>query len=250
MAQDGLLLFDTAGVDLTQLGHLQEVRIGGAGQGSASTALSDEAATFFVGTLAFPNQRVTLLTTDAFKGFPTDGVIGYSLLGHYAVEIDYDKNGMTLYEPTTFADEEGWQSLDLYFKDNLTPWIDISLATAEEDPVRLSTYIDFASGEALELLERETNAFSMPRDTRDKYVGRGLSGDVYGKAGRVSKVILGPFTLNDVSVVVVPAQVRSRQNGGDAILGNDVLRRFNVIFDYAHLKLHLKPNHYFAEPFG
>ena len=32
-------------------------------------------------------------------------------------------------------------------------------------------------------------------------------------------------------------------------IANDALRRFNAIFDYTHLKIHFRPNQYFAESF-
>ncbi len=249
MAYDGILLFDSARVDVTQFDELMPVQVGGAGSGSASQALSDPAETISVGPLELEGQRVTILTGSGFRGFPTDGVIGYSLLGHYAVEIDHDDNRMILYEPSTFAADNGWESIDVYFKNNRIPWIDISLATGDEDPVRLSVYIDCASSEALELLERETNRFTLPEELEEKNAGRGLSGDIRGKEGRVSTVVLGTHVLSDVAAIVVPAAARSRRDGADAIVGNNLLRRFNVIFDYAHDKIHVRPNRNRFQPF-
>lgn len=249
MAYDGIALFDTASVDLSQFDSLTRVQIRGAGPGGAAHALSDSTATFRVGTRIFENQRVTILTGDAFRGFPTDGVIGYSVLGHHAVEIDYDISRMILYNPATFSPSNGWESIEIYFKDNRIPWVDLSIATAEEDPVRLSAYIDFAQGQPLELLDRDTNVFTLPAETSETYVGRGLSGDIYGHEGRVARVIIGSFVLDDVPVVVVPAEIRSRQAGADAIIGNGLLWRFNVIFDYSRFRIHLRPNSHYSEPF-
>jgi hypothetical protein len=42
--------------------------------------------------------------------------------------------------------------------------------------------------------------------------------------------------------MVTPAAVRSKQQGADAVVGNGLLSRFDVVFDYAHQKLHLRPN--------
>ena len=249
MAYDGITLFDTAGVDLSQFDHLARVQIRGAGPGGAATALSDSAATFRAGPRTFENQRVTLLTGGAFRDFPTDGVIGYSILGHHVVEIDYDAERMILYHPETFSPADDWVSVDIHFKDNRIPWTDIYVATEDENPVRLSSYIDFAAEEALELLDRDTNAFIVPAETREVYAGRGLSGDIYGAEGRVSRVLIGPYQLEDVLVVVVPAEIRSRQEGADAIIGSGLLRRFNVIFDYSRSRILLRPNSYHSEPF-
>lgn len=242
MPYDGVLVFDTAKVDLTRFPNLAQARIGGAGQGDGTGALHDPTAGFSIGPVSFDGQAVIILATDIYKGFPNDGVIGYSVLGHYAVELDYGAGRMRLYEAETFSPEAGWASVDLYFKDNRVPWMDLRVATADEAPVALAAYIDFASGEALELLERDTNAFRMPATTADRLLGRGLSGDIYGKEGRVSRILVGPFVLEDMAVMVTPAAVRSKQDGADAVVGSGLLTRFDVIFDYAHGKIHLKPN--------
>lgn len=240
MPYDGVLVFDTAKVDLGRFPNLAQAQIGGAGQGGASGALHDPTAGFSMGPLSFDGHPVTLLTSGIYRGFPNDGVIGYSVLGHYAVELDYGAGRMRLWEAATFTPEAGWASLDLYFKDNRIPWLDIAVASADEPPVTLAAYIDFASSEAVELLERESNAFRLPATEERRLLGRGLSGDIYGKPVRLSRVVVGPFTLEDVGAMVTPAAVRSKQEGADAVVGNGLLSRFDVIFDYAHRKLHLR----------
>ncbi len=93
------------------------------------------------------------------------------------------------------------------------------------------------------------NKFTLPAATKERYLGRGLSGDIYGQEGTISRMRLGSHELTKVVVAIAPAAVRSRQQGADAVVGNNALRRFNVIFDYANRKLHIRPNLHFAEPF-
>jgi len=81
------------------------------------------------------------------------------------------------------------------------------------------------------------------------HIGRGLSGDIYGKTGNISKLIIGPYELNNVIASFAPAEVRSKQENADAILGNRSLRRFNLIFDYSNKKLYLRSNTHFNDPF-
>lgn len=240
MPYDGVLLFDTAKVDLTRFANLGQARIGGAGQGGASGALHDPTAGFSIGSVGFAAHSVTLLTSGIYRGFPNDGVIGYSLLGHYAVEVDYGSGRLRLYDAETFAPAAGWVSVDLRFKDNRVPWMDIAVAGAGGPPETLAAYIDFASSETVELLEREANAFTLPPTGQRKLLGRGLSGDVFGKPARLSRVRVGPFTLQDVPAMVTPAEARSKQEGADAVVGNGLLSRFDLVFDYAHGKLHLR----------
>ena len=66
--------------------------------------------------------------------------------------------------------------------------------------------------------------FRFPKETVDVYIGRGLSGDIYGKTGTISKLIIGYYELNNVKVSFAPAEVRSKQDNADAVLGRGFLR--------------------------
>ena len=113
----------------------------------------------------------------------------------------------------------------------------------------MSLYIDYASGEAIEMLLSPEMKYKLPEETTEYHLGRGLSGDIYGKKGKVSKVILGKYELKNVTVAFAPSEVRSIQNGADGIFGNNFFRRFNLIFNYADKSLYIKPNTHFNDPF-
>ena len=245
---DGILVFHREKVD-TEAGTWSRSAVSGAGPGGGVPTLTNESGSFAVGPVALANQRIIVLDSDIYKGFPTDGVIGYSLLGHYAVRIDFDAKAMTLYDPQTFSPEAGWDSLPIYFKDNRIPWIDLDVATADEPPARLSAYIDSASRETLELLRRDANRFTLPATTTKRHLGRGLSGDIYGEEGTIARVRIGDHELESVRVAIALASTRSRQRDADAIVGNGVLSRFHVVFDYAGERLHIRPNAHFGDPF-
>jgi len=152
---------------------------------------------------------------------------------------------------TTGADIDGdWKVIPLYFKNNSIPWIDASVVIDDKKPVLLSMYIDYAAGDAIVLLEKPRMKFSLPDDTKNILIGRGLSGDIYGKSGKISKLIIGPFELSNIEASFAPAEVRSKQDNADAILGNESLWRFNLIFDYKNKRLYLKPNSHFNNPYN
>jgi hypothetical protein len=248
-SHDGILIFGADKVDTTSFGPSFAATATGAGSGNGSNALVFDRASFNVGGVAFRNQRAIVLTADPFRGFLIDGVIGHSLFGHYVVELDHDRNVMRLYDSGSFTLKPGWESLPIYFKNNRIPWVEITITTEGEPPVRLATYIDGASSEALELLTRDVNKFRLPAKTKERYLGRGLSGDICGQEGTIARLRLGSHELANVVVAIAPDTVRSKQDGADAVIGNNTLRRFNVVFDYAHQKLHIRPNSHFSEPF-
>jgi hypothetical protein len=246
---DGIIIYNPNYKDSLNLTNAIDVSIGGAGDGEPSTALMIDSTEFNLGNVELENQRIIMLQGDIYKGFPTNGIIGYSIFGHYVTQVDYDKNTMTLYDNNKTNMDGSWTELPLYFKDNNIPWVDASVVIEDEEPMLLSMYIDFAARDAIVLLEKPGMKFSLPEETVNKHLGTGLSGEIYGKTGKISKLILGPYEIHEVVAAFAPAEIRSKQDNADAILGNDSLRRFNLIFDYAGRKLYIKPNSFFNEPF-
>jgi len=142
-----------------------------------------------------------------------------------------------------------WQRIPMYFKNNTIPWIDISISVKGETPVKLSTYIDFADGDAIVLLQKQEMIFTLPDNLEPTLLSRGLSGDVHGEKGNISKLIIDNYQLNDVTAMVASAEIRSKQIGAEAIIGNDALRRFNLILCYDDNMLYIKPNKYIKDKF-
>jgi hypothetical protein len=248
-AFDGLMIYNPDYQDSLDLTHAMEVRIGGAGSGDASIAFMVDSVEFSLHDIPMRNQKLLVLKGDIYKGFPSNGIIGYSIFGHYITEFDYDNNSMTLHEAEQIKIDDSWTLIPLYFKNNNIPWIDASVVIEDEEPIPISTYIDYAAGDAIVLLEKPTMKFQVPPNTIDVHLGRGLSGDIYGKTGRIAKLLIGPYELKDVKASFALAEVRSKQDNADAVLGINSLRRFNLIFDYAAKKLFIKPNMHFNEPF-
>jgi len=246
---DGVMIYNPDYRDSFDLSNAVRVNIGGAGDGEGSYALMLDSAEFMLGDLVMINQKILVLQNDIYKGFPTNGIIGYSIFGHYAVEMDYDKNIMILHDAGNFKADTGWTEIPLYFKNNNIPWMDAYVVVENEEPILLRMYIDFASRDAVELLEKPDMKLTLPEVTEDALLGRGLRGDIYGKKGRIAKLIIGPYELKDVAAVFPPAKTRSKQENADGILGNNSLRRFNLIFDYENKKLYIKPNSHFDERF-
>jgi len=236
--------------DSLNLPNVVDVEVPGAGEGPAATAIMAESVSFFIGDVEFSDQRIIVLQDNIMRGFPSDGVTGYSLFGNYAVEIDYDHMIIRLHENSDQLVDSSWAWIPLTFRNNKQiPWIEAVISIKGEARTAVSLYIDLASSDALELLIRERMKFALPERLEDCYLGTGLSGDIYVKKGRIASLILGSVDLEDVVMAFAPAHARSKQEGADGIIGGDALRRFNVIFDYKKLRLYMKPNSYFSEPF-
>jgi hypothetical protein len=248
-AFDGLMIYNPDYKDFLDLTKAIKVKIPGAGSGEPSQASMLDSADFRLGNIVMKNQRIIVLESETYRGFPSNGIIGYSIFGHYITEFNYDDNTMTLHGTDNLKIDNSWTAIPLYFKGNNIPWLDASVVIRDEPPISLSMYIDYAAGDAVALLEKPTMKFRLPEETVNVYLGRGLSGDIYGKTGDITKLIIGPYELKNVKASFADAKVRSKQDDADAVLGIGSLRRFNMIFDYPNKKLYLKPNKHFNEPF-
>ena len=246
---DGLMIYNPNYRDSLDLPNAKEVRIPGAGGGEPSLASMIDSANFELGNMKMSNQRIILLQSDTYKGFPSNGIIGYSIFGHYITEFNYDQNMITLHNTDTIEIDNNWTEIPLYFKGNNIPWLDATVVIKDEPPISLSMYIDYAAGDAVLLLEKPNMKFQLPENIADVYIGRGLSGDIYGKSGDINKLIIGPYVLENVKASFADAKIRSKQNNADGVLGIGTLRRFNLIFDYKNQKLYMKPNRHFNDPY-
>ncbi len=248
-AFDGLIIYNPDYADSLDLTDAMRVILPGAGGGEPSPALMVDSTSFELGGITMRNQRIIFLQSDIYKGFPSNGIIGYSIFGHYQTEFDYDRNIMTLHHADSLDIDKSWSEIPLYFKGNSVPWLDVNVVIDKEPPVTMAVYIDYAAGDPVLLLEKPGMKFQLPEKTNDVFIGRGLSGDIYGKTGFISKLIIGPYELNTVKASFADEGIRSKQQDADGILGVGSLRRFNLIFNYTNRKLYLKPNKHFYDPF-
>jgi hypothetical protein len=249
MGWDGLLIMNPGLKDSMKLINPQEANLGGAGSGNPQPAFFSDSMSFIINKTEFKNQRIVVLTSDHYKGIQNDGVIGYSLFGHYLMEIDYDNMTISLFPPGQKIIDRSWTEIPVTFNERNIPCIDVKVSVEGETPVTIYCYIDYASSEAIELLLKPDQKFSLPRESKDYYLGRGLSGDIYGKRGKISNVAIGPYQLKNLFAAFAPAEVRSKQRGADAVVANNLLRRFNLIFDYSNKKFYIKPNSHYDETF-
>lgn len=244
MGFDGVLLFHPGLKDSIQAGRLGQAKIPGAGGGPPSDAFVADSLTLRIGDLSIPNQRVIILGDTAMTGRTSDGVIGYSLLGHHAVEVDYDALRLVLHDAGSYRPPAGWTPLPITLNEDHRPFLEIAAAVNGDTLAPYRVYIDCASSETIEFLVRPGMTFRVPADATEVLLGRGLSGDVHGRRGTIPRLRIGPHELKDVVAAFVPAGIRSRTKGADAVLANGALCRFDVVFDYARARLLVRPNHF------
>ncbi|MDP1843385.1 MAG: aspartyl protease family protein [Sediminibacterium sp.] len=181
-------------------------------------------------------------------GVKIDGIIGYSFIRRYVIKIDYDVNQLEIYSPGNFRYPRGGQLLRPSFTT-----LPRQIAQIEDGRQIYNRYI-FDTGAGLcFLLSRDfVEDSSLFKPNRKFYPtqAEGLGGKKQMELTVVKSVKIGAFKFRNVPVHVFDDTYNVTSYpllGG--ILGNDLLRRFNVILNYPQQSIHIKPNSHFNEQF-
>lgn len=181
-------------------------------------------------------------------GIKIGGVIGFSLLKNYVVSLDYDNRMVSIYRPGKFKYPRTGRLL--------TPRIAqlvYQQAVLSEKNAIVGNYL-FDTGAGLCLLLSEAFAADSAIFSSNK---KQLPGFAEGIAGRqemkitvIKNVRIAGYKFRNVPTYIFRDSFNIiNYPNAHGLIGNDLLRRFNVIFNYPAGEIHLKPNSYFNSPF-
>ena len=200
------------------------------------------------------NQRAGAISLGIFEaglGLPMGGVLGFDFISRFVVEIDFDGQTINLYNPSGYRYKGKGQIIPFTLEGG-RPFIQATIAVSGERRVAGKFEIDSGDTKSIYLnapFVREHGLASASPQVGSK----GTSSNYINSLsvnGRADKLLLGPFVIDDV-----PAGFSLGDSGFVAspdyagLLGNAILNRFRVIFDYSHKQLILEANSHLHEPF-
>jgi len=250
MPMEGAVLIGGPRVDELRLESVGKAMVGGAGGGQTEADLAT-GITLGVAGLELTDQMVIVMPHDTTRSnvFEEHGVIGYSLFNRYVVRIDYVKHVITLIEPDKFTYEGSGQELPIKFRNNFA-LLECSVELIGGAKVPLELAVDTGASHALSLNVGSDDDIIIPDTAVEFILGRGISNSIYGNIGRIKSLQLGDITVKNAIT-----SFQSGQSGASSCtsrngnLGNDLLRRFVVTFDYAGERMILEPGGHFDTPF-
>ncbi|MBS1576897.1 MAG: aspartyl protease family protein [Bacteroidetes bacterium] len=177
-----------------------------------------------------------------------DGIIGYSVLSRYIVKLDYDSSIVTFYTKGYLKYPRGG-----YLLRPIITTLPVQSARVRDSKAITSRFLfDMGAGLCLMLSSDFVKDSAFISSKRKMFVkeAEGLGGKVDMKASVVKEVKLGPYKFRNVPVYIFDDtyNVTSYPYLG-GILGNDLLRRFNVILNYERRDIYIMPNSHFNDPF-
>lgn len=246
------IITDPAALDRNTLRMTRKIKLTGAGEGnnlSASVAIDNRIS---IGELRAAHHNVVILDEDVLKlseyvGTPVDGIFGYEIFANFVVNIDFQTHEIVLTDPAKYRyKKRKGDRYPITIEDTKVYTDALSVYTGNKS-MPLRVILDTGAGHAL-LLDRSRSTTSMPMPEKSirAQLGRGLNGVINGSMGRIEKVKFGRYELDDVlasfpdSVAFGMKLVNMPERQGN--VGCELLRRFNVTFNYRDKYVVLKPN--------
>lgn len=251
------IIFNLLNSDSLYINHAEKILLRGLGGGEAIEAIRSRKNIFKIGNAININQNLYAIFKDNLNlaprlGIPIHGIIGYDLFKDFIVELNYSSRYIKLHNPSTFTykDCKSCETLDLEFY-NKKPYFNVHVGINDQKiPVKL--LIDSGGSDALWLFEDQEKNLLLESNYFHSFLGRGLSGNVYGRRSKVKNIHINSFILRNVNVsfpdeesITYVRQFKERNGSFSGAL----IKRFNVIMDYTNSKITLKRNRFFKEPF-
>ncbi len=182
------------------------------------------------------------------------GVLGGAVFVPYVVKIDFDRTVIDLYSPDTFKAEEGWEEIPLLLSERNLPMVETSFSMDAAKNIQRKFLLDTGASGNIFVLD-EKKQIKGPAETVYMLSGTGLRGDVFSNMGRISNLKLGKYELNNMISAMIPEKEMLEMTpllndlGCTGLIGIEVMSHFNMIFDYSHKKLYIRPNKNYGSPF-
>lgn len=252
---DETILFSLDDNQEVQLNNVQKVRLRGLGNEGSVDGLHSTQNVVSVGKLNSKAHEIYIIMDADFNfsshvGIAVNGIIGYELFNDLVLEINYDKQKITFYEDISKVRR---------LKSKTTTQIPISIEKHkpylmanihQNNNQNVKLLIDTGNSDAVWIFN--TTQIDVPELNFADYLGRGFSGDIFGKRARIQQLNVGEYSF-DQPIAAFPDSTSTRNikmvENRAGSLGGEILKRFKVVFDYRGKKIYLRKGKYFEADF-
>ena len=176
------------------------------------------------------------------------GIVGYSVFSRYIVKLNYDSSIVEFWTKGTLKYPRGG-----YLLRPSISTLPVQLARVRDERTVDSRFLyDMGAGMNMILSTDFVEDSALISKKRKMFTkeAEGLGGKIDMAITVIKEVKIGPYKFRNVPVYVFDDVYNATSYpylGG--LIGNDLLRRFNVVINYERREIHLLPNTHFNDPF-
>lgn len=251
------ILFNLSDKDSIDVKNVSEISLKGLGEGESIKALSSVGNRFEIESITNTNQQIYIVLDKELNfspklGIPIHGIIGYDFFENFVVEVNYGSKFLKVYHADQYHLNERKYSETLSLQvENKKAYINAA-AILGNSKVPIKLLLDTGSSDAVWLFKNEGKGIRIPVSNFGDYLGRGLSGSIYGKRTKIEELILGKYAIKNTKTAFPDhASIKglsklSERNGS---IGGEVLKKFNWVIDYPNKQISFKSNINYKKPF-
>lgn len=242
--------------DSLNIQYIKKIKISGLGENPDVDAYLTPALNVKIGNTLSEHLPAAILDEDVFNlsayaGIPIHGLIGYDFFASFKVHVFYEDASIYLYVNKQKKISKKYNKIPITIENN-KPYCLLSTETVAKKKYPIKMLIDTGAGHAISLETYNETPFPLPANYIAANLGIGLNGNIGGFLGRLKNISLGKFTINTPICAFpnykdVASKTYSIARNGS--IGNLLMKKFNIIFDYQSGFMYLKPNINFKSPF-
>ncbi len=245
---DSVLFFGGPSVDSLGLVYDGEVDVGGSGEGDAVPSKTASGITIRFPGVEFTEQTGIVAPGTGRMWTGAEGQVSATFLKHFVVDINFDTMVITLIEPEKF--HYSGKGTEVRLKP-LIPgaWgLPATLRTSDGRILDLDLMMDLGQWDALNVSTTGPHDLRVPGEAIAASLGFGVQGEIHGHFGRVPGAEIGGYRTRDI-VCGFTSPEEGWGSYHEAMIGLELLSRFNLVFDYPGGRMFIEPNRTFADPF-
>ncbi len=242
--------------DSLNIPYIRKISISGLGEGEDIDAWVSNTVNVRVNNAVANNLPMAILAIDnlnlsGFAGKKIDGLIGFEYFNSFVVRFSNADSVITVFNQRDIRIGKRGSKIPITIERN-KPYTDVQIGNEKGQKKTVKLLIDTGAGHPLSLENDGEESYELPDKFMQANLGVGLSGNISGFIGRIPDLKLGKYDLKNVIAAYpdykdVAAKVKSINRNGT--IGNAVLKKFDVTFDYRNQAMYLRPGVTYREPF-
>lgn len=190
-----------------------------------------------------------------YLGAEVHGILGYELFSRFIVQMDYERKRIILLSPDHFKKKRSYQTLKIKIEDT-KPFVFTKINMDDQTELDTKLLMDTGASHGLILEPESDQRIKIPEKNIKSIIGRGLGGVIKGRIGRIEKLVLGKYHVDNIVANFPDPDSYSDDFFNDqdiprnGAIGGEILSRFSVIFNYPKEEVYIKKNASYKNDFN
>lgn len=249
-----LIITEPSIIDSLNFAKMRKIKVSGLGLETVEAFVSQNISAR-IGRAEVQHIPTAILKEDLFNlsghlGTKIYGLMGFNFFNSFIVDIRYAESRIIFSQPDAKIKYKGSKIPILI--ENLKPYVYAEVDAPDSGKIKAKLLMDTGASHALSMEMFNGEMFPLPYSKIKANLGMSLSGQIKGYLGRIKEFSIGEFDFKDVvsgfpDYEVISQKVDLKSRNGN--LGADLLRKFNIQFNYREGFMYVRPNSNFKAPF-